>query len=387
MSSWSPTLEGFGAIFRRPGISIAEIIWRWSFGAAACFLLGAGFVQYLGTLPVSNADRLLLRTRHPALVTQALSHILEGSALRFVLATIVLFSALAVLWVAMSAIGRRATLHPLLDYIRERARVLSGEAAEHNKVSSAPDGYYVFSRLRSILGLNSLRASLALAAGASMLAVFIVARVVSSKSHPHPGVAFFLSLLLMMLIWMLWSSISWVLSVASIFVVRQDADTFGALNSAVEMCRQRFGPVMAVGTWFGLMHLVLFFVATSVVSFPMGLAPVLPPGLMLTAVLILTLGYFALTDALHIGRLAAYIAILEAPPQREVAMPQVPLSGAGSQGSAADIQGTSTRVDQDELILSDIVESTQHSAVSIQPIPDLSGGNAPNLASNPKPTS
>ena len=346
-------------------------MWRWSFGAAACFLLGFGFIQYLDTLPVSSTDRLLLRTRHPVLVSHALSHILEGSALRFVLATIVLFSALAVLWVAMSAIGRRATLHPLMDYIRERARLLSGEAAEFsNEVSSAPDQYSMSSRLRSILGLNSLRASLALAAGASMLVVFIMARFVSSKSHPHPGMAFFLSLLLVMLIWMVWSSISWFLSVASIFVVRQNADTFSALNLAVEMCRERFGPVMAVGTWFGLMHLVLFFVATSVISFPMGLAPVLPPGLMLTAVLILTLGYFALTDALHIGRLAAYVAILEAPPHREVPMPlQPPLSGAGSPRSAADVQPTSARVDQDELILSDIAESTQHSAVSIQPTP------------------
>jgi len=181
MRSWSPTLEGFSAIFRHPGISIAEIMWRWSFGAAACFLLGFGFIQYLDTLPVSSTDRLLLRTRHPVLVSHALSHILEGSALRFVLATIVLFSALAVLWVAMSAIGRRATLHPLMDYIRERARLLSGEAAEFsNEVSSAPDQYSMSSRLRSILGLNSLRASLALAAGASMLVVFIMARFVSS---------------------------------------------------------------------------------------------------------------------------------------------------------------------------------------------------------------
>ena len=358
-------------MFRRPGISIAEIMWRWSFGAAACFLLGFGFVEYLDTLPVSSADRLLLQTRHPVLVSHALSHILEGSAFRFVLATIVLFSALALLWIAMSAIGRRATLHPLVDYIRERARVLSGEAAEFShEVSSAPNQYSVSSRLRSILGLNSLRASLALAAGSSMLVVFIVVRFVSSKSHPHPGTAFFLNLLLVMLIWMLWSFISWFLSVASIFVVRQNADTFGALNSAVDMCRERFGPVMAVSTWFGLMHLILFFVATSVVSFPMGLAPVLPPGLMLTAVLILTLGYFALTDALHIGRLAAYVAILEAPPHREVPMPlQPPLPGAGSPLSAADLQPTSARVDQDELILSDIAESTQHSAVSIQPTP------------------
>jgi hypothetical protein len=350
-------------MFRRPAVSLAEIMWRWCFGAAAGFLLGFGFLEYLDTLPVSNTDRLLLSTRHPVLVTHALSHILEGSALRFVIATIVLFTALAVLWVFLSALGRGATLHPLLSYIRERARSFAPESAP------APEDLWSEEcswRLRPLIGLNFLRASLALAACGSILAALIFAGFASSKTLPHPGAVFLLSCMFVMAVWLTWSSISWFLSVASIFVVRQGADTFGSLASAVELCRGRFGPVMSVGTWFGLTHLVLFFVATSVVSFPLGFAQFIPPGVVMSAVLLLTLIYFALADSLHIGRLAAYVAILEAPPERETPPPVPPtVPASGAQQSALGIQAASAMVDHDELILSDTA-GTQQSTLGIQ---------------------
>src|SRR5215467_10642978 len=121
MSVWSPTTEGFRTMFRKPSLSIGEIAWRWSFGAAACVLLGLTFLSYLDSLPVDRTDMLLLRTRHPVLVAQAFSHIFHGSVMRVVFASIVLFSALALLWILLASLGRGATLVPLLDYIRDRA--------------------------------------------------------------------------------------------------------------------------------------------------------------------------------------------------------------------------------------------------------------------------
>ena len=355
-------------MLRQPAVSLAEIMWRWSFGAAACFLLGFGFLEYLDTLPVSNGDRLLLRTRHPVLISHALSHVLEGSALRFMMATIVLFSALAVLWVFISALGRGVTLRPLVSYIRERAHSVAPDSVQPEEDLPGSDVHSW--RLHPLIGLNFLRASLALAASGSLLAAVILAGFASSKSHPHPGTVFLLGCLFIVLVWLTWSSISWFLSVASIFAVRPGNDTFGSLISAVEMCRDRPGPMVAVGTWFGLTHLVLFFVAASVVSFPLGFAQVVPPRIVLTAVLLLTLLYFAIVDTLYIGRLAAYVAILEAPPERETS-PVLPSIGSrpGTQQSTVGIQPASEMVDQDERILSDLA-STQHPALSVPSVAD-----------------
>ena len=147
------------------------------------------------------------------------------------------------------------------------------------------------------------------------------------------------------------SLISWFLSIASIFVVRQGKDTFAALSTAIDLCRERFGPVVAVGTWFGLTHLVLFLVATSVVAFPFAFFPIVPLAIVLTAVFLLTLAYFAFVDSLYIGRLAGYVAILEAPTTPPPAVP-LAIAPPGTQGPVTSSE--IAMIDQDEPILSDI---------------------------------
>jgi hypothetical protein len=361
VSPWSPTLEGFRSVFRRPALPLAEVAWRWSFGAAACVLLGLGFIEYLDTLPVSNLDLLLLRTRHPWLISQAFVHIFHGSGLRFVLAGMLLFSALAILWIFIASVGRAATLDTILNYMRTRALAAAQQSALQ-VVDTTTDNEAVQSppwRFRSLAGLHFLRAALALAACAGCVGAIIFAGFFSSDTDPHPGLVFFLALIISLLIWLAWSSINWFLALASIFVVSRKKDTFAALTSAVALCRDRFGSVMAVGTWFGVAHLVLFIVATSVVTFPLAFVRVLPVGFVLIAIVLLTLAYFAIVDTLHIGRLAGYVAILEAPPAPAVAVlasPSVvsaPATTTSIQHSAISLQPETAMVDQDELILSD----------------------------------
>jgi hypothetical protein len=64
----SATAEGFRAAFRRPSLTLAEIMWRWSTGATASALFLFGLFEYLNTLPVTNGELLFLRTRQPYLV-------------------------------------------------------------------------------------------------------------------------------------------------------------------------------------------------------------------------------------------------------------------------------------------------------------------------------
>src|SRR5882762_6725794 len=376
MAVWSPTIEGFHSVSRKPVVPVAEVAWRWSFGAAAWVLLGLGVLEYLDTLPVSSTDLLMLRTGHPLLVSNALSHIVRGTGFRLVLASVFLFSALAILWILLASIGRAATLDALIGDIRKRARVSLDETRDiasdvpsmAGEAEDAPPPW----RLRSLAGLHFFRAALALAACAGGLGAVILAGFASSKTDPHPGIVFFLALTLLLLVWMAWSWVSWLLSLASIFVVRQGQDTFGALSSSVGLCRDRMGAVTAVGAWFGLAHLVLFVVATSVVTFPMAFAQVLPGTYLLTAVVLLTLAYFAIVDTLYIGRAAGYVAILEVPPTPPgLPVPQAEVPPDRSQLSAISLQPAPAMVDQEEPILSDtaalLQANTQDSAFLAQP--------------------
>lgn len=339
-------------MLRRPSLSLAEVMWRFSFGAAASVILGLATIAYLDTLPISGGDMLLLRTGHPVFVVQAVAHIFHGTALRVVIATVIMISALAILWILVASVGRAATLSPLLSFIRERAHQIASVYDPAAPASDSLPDASIPRNLPSLAGLNFLRVALGMAACASCVGAMILARSVSTKADPRPGLAFLIFVSLAFLIWTLWSSLSWFLAAAPIFVVREGRDTFGALLSTATFFRNRPGPIIAVGSWFGLTHLLVLIGASTVVGFPLAFAGFIPPIIVLGAVLLLTLTYFALVDALYIGRLAGYVAILEAPPPPPP-VPPLSTSTAVPQDVAQPIAPELAMVDQSEAILSD----------------------------------
>src|SRR2546421_9768224 len=103
MKQRSPPLEGFQLMFTRPALGLAEITWRWSIGVAAVSLFTACVIEYLDTLPVSNRDMLFLRSRQPALMSQAFAHMFRGSAPRLVEAAVVIAVAVAIAWIVIGS--------------------------------------------------------------------------------------------------------------------------------------------------------------------------------------------------------------------------------------------------------------------------------------------
>src|SRR5438876_1439713 len=338
MSSHSPTLEGFRVLFRRPSLGLAEISWRWSLGFAAGILLFFSFVEYLDTLPVSDADLLLLRSHQPFLISHAIVHIFSGSGPRLVAAGLVLIFAMTLAWIGTASFGRGATLKGLVDYFGEdkirsaRRNFSSGEGAR---------------QFRSLAGLNFFRVGVTLAALVSCVGGLLLAGFASSTADPSPGSATLIFLSMVMLVWLAWAMLNWFLSLAAIFVVAEGRDAFGAVASAVDFCRARTGSVLAAGTWFEVAHVVVFVVASSGVAIPLAFSGVLPAGVILVGVLLVALLYFAIVDFIYVGRLAAYLAIVTFPEPRSV-----PQTDTGPQ-SPLVLQPRSS-IDPDELILSDV---------------------------------
>jgi hypothetical protein len=344
MKQRSPTLEGFRAMLLRPTFGLAEIAWRWSFGSAACLLLVFAFVEYLRTLPVSGGDLVLLRTGQPALIARAVAHIFRGSALHVIVAGAVLSLSLAIAWIVVASLARAATIKALVAYFGE------GDATTP---AVKERGTW---RLRPLFGLNLFRAVATLTAVVGCLAAVLLARAATSAADPSPGSSVLIFLTVAILVWFVWSTLNWFLSLAAIFVVADGRDTFGAIAAAVDFCRTRAGAIFAAGTWFGLAHITVFVAAGFIFAFPLGFAAALPAGVVLGAVLLVTLLYLALSDFLYVGRLAAYVAILELPEAFSApgASTRPPDS---SQHSALSIQPRAG-IDSDELILSDVPASS-----------------------------
>jgi hypothetical protein len=83
-----------------------------------------------------------------------------------------------------------------------------------------------------------------------------------------------------------------------------------------------------------------------VVAFPLAFINLLPGGVVLGGVILVTLLYFAVADYLYAGRLAAYVYIAENPDS----FAQVVAAPPGSSPNTRLRNG----IDQDELILSDL---------------------------------
>ena len=330
-------------MLRRPSLGLAEISWRWSLGFATALLLFFSFVEYLDTLPVTDADLLLLRSQQPFLISHAIFHIFSGSAPRLVAAGLVLIFTMTLAWIGTASFGRAATLKVLVDHFVE---VDEPDQPESPRPRSwrGPEGMW---QLRSLVGLNFFRVGVTLAAVVGCVGGLLLAGLASSKANPSPGGATLIFLSIMMLVWFAWAVLNWFLSVAAIFVVAEGRDTFGAVASAVDLCRTRTGSVLAAGTWFEVAHVVVFVIASSVVAIPLAFSGLLPGGVILGGVLLVALLYFAIVDFLYVGRLAAYLAIVTFPEQTSLLQtntsPQSPLV-LPPRGS----------IDPDELILSDV---------------------------------
>ncbi len=288
--SRTPVADGFRAVFRGPGLVLAEIAWRWSFGTAAWLLIVLTFREYLASMRFTDADWLLIRTRQPFLVAQALAHAIEGSGARLVKAGLLVTLALAVFWIAAASVGRVATLTALLG-----------------RTVKFPVG--------SVLGLHFLRAALLLTAvigffGAAILAGYTTPADPADPGALMAGVLFFL--LIGVVVGFLWSVVNWFLSVAPIFVLRDGRDTFGAIADSVAFFRRRAGPVTGVTLMFDFFRIMLLVLATVAALTPIG---AIRQASAIPAVAWFVCGvamlYFAVADFLYIARLAVYVNLAE----------------------------------------------------------------------------
>ncbi len=335
----SPTAEGFRAAFRRPLLTFAEITWRWVVGATATVLLFFGFFEYLDTLPVTNADVLFLQTRQPFLIGQAIVHILRGSILRGVLSLVLAALLLVIVWIVAASLGRLTTVDAMIEYFRGRFPATSAPNSTAETQESRQN------RIWSLLRLNFLRAGIVLAALLGIVGSAILAGFTSSPTDLNAGLAFIVFVPIAGMVCLVCYALNWLLSLAAVFVVRDGDDAVSAIASAVVLCRERTGAVVAVSTWTGFAHLIAFAGASSVVFVPLVLAEVLPGRLVALGVILLTLAYLAVADWLYTARLAGYVCIAEMP--EALAAPLPPTTPVPASEPSATI-------DRDELILSDV---------------------------------
>jgi len=329
MSSISPAAAGFRLIFRCPSISFAEIAWRWSFALATWFLGVMFFAEYMDTLPVKSLDRLMLGTHQPVLVLHALRRIFGGSEFRFTKAALLLVVLLTIAWIVLAALGRAATLKAMIEEL--------GIAR-----SWTDFGRGVFS---SLTGLNFLRAAVTWAAAVCVVGAVLVSNSVwaSSKASGEDAARLWFALLITTA--MAWALLNWLLSTAAVFAMAEQIDALAAIAATVRVIWRQPGQFLAVLTLFGSLHGAVFAAAGGVGLTVLGMTGAVGARSVLFVELLIALLYFAVVDSLHVGRLAACLAIIRGEELAQLAQPgDIPPSRPVLEQGA---------IDASELILSD----------------------------------
>lgn len=284
--SSTPIRDGFRLVVRQPSLVLAEITWRWCFGATFWMLLVLSFSEYLRSLPVSNLDWLMWRSGIPPLMSHALGNTIHGSGYKLLRAAAVLLPSFAIAWIFTAALGRAATLRSLIP---------CGAA-----------------RFRTLLGISFLRAALTLAGVLSVITMFALASSAYvprlPNALPHPGRATVVVIFLGALVWYLWSVGNWLLGLAPVKAAA-GCDTLNSVSASVREVSGRLRRYVAIGAAFTGLHVLVFVAATWAAFMVLGTAGLLPSKLVLAGLVAVTLAYCALADFLYIARLASYVSL------------------------------------------------------------------------------
>jgi len=283
MGRRSPIRNGLGAVFRAPSLWLAEMAWRRSFGIGAGLLIFLSLLQFLDTLAAPQDSGFFPGRNSRRAVFAALAGVFQGSGTTILKLAVLLVPALIILWIFAAGLGRTVTLKFLL----------SG-----SKV-----------RLRSVLGLNLLRAlaALVLILGCAMAAI-VAGRASQAIPSPENTVASWRVFagfgVLGGLLVCVWAVADWILTVAGV-LAHSGRGVLAAIADAVRQIRRHTGQFLAANLGFALLRGVVFFVTSFLAVWAMALAAISG----WSAVLLVWLLYRAVADFLYIARLAAYIDI------------------------------------------------------------------------------
>jgi hypothetical protein len=285
VSNESPTRYGFRAIWREPSLALAEIAWRWSWGAATLLFAWFAGHEFLRSLAVSHRDEWQLQSGNPQLVADAIMHIFRGSGPVVLRLFLIVAPASVLLWVIAATLGRTVTLRSLVP---GDARFTGRSVSLH--------------LWRAIIGVLSF---------CGIVLSFLAAAMLMARSEPPQPLVFMAVFFpLTLLFTFVRSRINWLLLLGNIYAARgmKAGEGFGHATLVV---RRRSGEFMGVGGVIGALRIVLIGVVTFLDLALVPFAGEAPSWLLWTLFAVITLAYFAISDWLYMVKLAANARIIE----------------------------------------------------------------------------
>jgi hypothetical protein len=281
MSRSRAVRSAFSTIFAQPAIYFGEAMWRGAFAVTAWALCAFAFVEVLEAIPVTNRDAFGLSGALPALFPVAVRHVFTGTGALLFQTAAVLVLLIAALWWVASSMGRMAVLPALVG---------------RNQ------------RVTTVIALHFVRAVFAAAAALAYLGLAIFAIRFAATT---PGRVYALAILMIVIISVLWSSVSWYLTLAPIMAARNCTGLVDSLLAATDIARSAAWQFTWIAFVFWSLRLLLAGFTASLFFSLGAMVAQLPPFALLMALLMTAIVYALFSFLLQAARLAAYVRVID----------------------------------------------------------------------------
>jgi hypothetical protein len=279
MSAKNPLTYGFRAIRRDPALLLIEILWRWSFGAIAIFLL----LAFIAMRPDSFAavDSVPWSSHDPLLIAQSLLPVAADLAARRSALAMGLLAATA-FWTLFGSLGRMLTL----------SRLEKGEVS-----------------FRTMLALQFSRALFFWLAGAALAGSIVLAsRIADSGAQQDLFLYFALAGGSMIVIGVIWAAVNWVLILAAVCCARNAGGVIRSILQAAALARSHSGDLFGTTFVFAIPRVTALVIAFVLWFLPSGMMATAPHAYFAWTIVV-TLAYFAVSDWLYLARMAGYLVV------------------------------------------------------------------------------
>jgi hypothetical protein len=315
MADSSPLRNAFRVLWQRPILAVGEIVWRWTFAAAASILVSLAARQVLQRVDFSPAEIAVADRNQVYLVVGIVARSLSLLAKE----ALTVGPALLLLWIILASLGRGLTVAALLHALGR-----DGTATQESGTPALASPLLRSARARVRSGLlplaavHILRMFLTFAAvAASVGAVLFISGLLPRGSDGNialPSILFWL--LLQFSILLGWIGLNWFLSLSPIFVLRDRRSALGAVSDSLSLFSSHPRGFIHIATWFGLLRACLL-----VLALVFAIIAASAAGHSITMAIVLTifiaLAYSLVHAWLGTLRLAAYISLIDESVPRE----------------------------------------------------------------------
>lgn len=275
-------VEHMGEVFKRPALTLLEILWRWLVGIPVLWVGWIEAQRILAAYPLANSGWNSIDSENPWIAIVQLANVWSYYQPHVLAVLRWLVPAAALAWIVVSGIGRNLVMKRL-----------------HPAVAFRP-----FSTM--LLQAGSL-VLLALTLGAWFASMqWAVATHISVAGEPELVGFFNWAIFLSLGFFAVFSLLSWAFSIAPLLMLLEKRSPLSALGQSLRLGKKFTSKLAEINLVMGIVNLALIVLAMVLSAAPLPFSDEMGPGMLHTVVACATVFYMVGSDYFQVVRLEAF---------------------------------------------------------------------------------